>query len=111
MEVHPVGNGLLHADSQINTTKVAIALCNFVNTPKETVHSMKKYKDTLIKRVSSSLFTSGTYLLHGAVLLEKLTGSQLVNSPHFMEPKGSLPCLQKPTTCTYPELTSHTSQQ
>ena len=32
--------------------------------------------------------------------LEKLTGSQLVkkNSPHFMEPKGSLPHSQEPTT-------------
>jgi hypothetical protein len=28
-----------------------------------------------------------------------------------MEPKGSLPLLQKPTTCTYPELTSGTSEQ
>jgi len=28
-----------------------------------------------------------------------------------MEPRGSLPRLQKPATCTYPELTSGTSQQ
>jgi hypothetical protein len=59
-------------------TKLIVALCNFANMPKRTVHGMKKYKDTLIKYVSSSLPTSGTYLLHGAVLLEKLTGSQLV---------------------------------
>jgi len=66
----------LHKFSKI--TQKHVAFCNFVNMPKETVHSMKKYKDTFIKHVSSSLFTSGTYLLHGAVLLEKLTGSQLV---------------------------------
>ena len=38
------------------------------------------------------------------VLLEKPTGSQLVkNSPNFMEPEGSLPHSQMPTTCPYPE--------
>jgi len=37
-------------------------------------------------------------------LLEKLRGSQLVkNSPHFMEPEGSLPLSQVPATCPYPE--------
>ena len=34
----------------------------------------------------------------------ELTGFQLVkNSPHFMEPKGSLLHSQVPDTCTYPE--------
>ena len=38
------------------------------------------------------------------VLLEKLTGSQQSrNSPHFMEPEGSLPHSQVPATCPYPE--------
>jgi hypothetical protein len=78
MKVHPVGTRLLHVDGQINMTKLRVAFCNFANTPKKTVPSMKKHKDTLTKHVRSSLFTSGTYLLHGAVLLEKLTGSQLV---------------------------------
>ena len=44
------------------------------------------------------------YLLHGAVLLKKLNGLQLVkNSPNFMEPEGSLPHSQVPATCLYPE--------
>jgi hypothetical protein len=38
------------------------------------------------------------------VLLEKLTGRQLVrNSLHFMEPEGSLPHSKEPSTCPYPE--------
>ena len=37
------------------------------------------------------------------VLLEQLTGLQLVrNSPHFTEPKGSLPHSQASVTCLYP---------
>jgi len=39
------------------------------------------------------------------VLLEKLTGSQLVkNPPHIMELEGSLPHSQEPVTIPYPEL-------
>jgi len=68
MKVHPVGTGLLHADGQINMIKITDAFCNFVNVPKETVHSMKKYKDTLIKYVNSSLFTSGTYFMEQSFL-------------------------------------------
>jgi hypothetical protein len=39
------------------------------------------------------ILTVLTYLLTpwSRVLLEKLTGFQLVNSPHFMEPEGSPP--------------------
>jgi len=38
------------------------------------------------------------------VLLGELTGFKLVkNSPHFMEPEGSLPRSQVPATCPYPE--------
>jgi len=38
------------------------------------------------------------------VLLEKLTGFQLVKKfPAFMEPVGSLPHSQKPVSCPYPE--------
>jgi len=37
------------------------------------------------------------------VLLEKLTGLQLVKKyPHFTEPEGSLPHSQAPATCLYP---------
>jgi len=68
MEVLPVGTGLLHVDRQINMTKLIVALCNFANTPKRTVHGMKKYKDTLIKYVSSSLSTSGTYFMEQSFL-------------------------------------------
>jgi hypothetical protein len=42
MEVYPVRNELLHVDGQINMTKLTAAFCNFVNTPKKTVHSRKK---------------------------------------------------------------------
>ena len=39
------------------------------------------------------------------VLLEKLTGLQLVKKfPHFMEPEGSSPHTQAQATCPYPEL-------
>jgi len=38
------------------------------------------------------------------VLLEKLTGS--INSPHFIEPEGSLPYSQVPATFPYPEPTA-----
>jgi len=42
--------------------------------------------------------------LWSSVLLEKLTGSQLVKkSPHFMENKVSLQHSQVPPTCPYPE--------
>ena len=38
------------------------------------------------------------------VLLEELTGSQLVKKlPAFMDPEGTLPHSQKPATCPYPE--------
>jgi len=45
-----------------------------------------------------------TYLLTpwSRVLLEKLTFLSLSrNSPHFMEPEGSLPYLREPATCPY----------
>ena len=46
-----------------------------------------------------------TYSLNrGAVILEsELVLSQSRNSPHFMEPEGSLPHSQVPATCPYPE--------
>jgi len=37
------------------------------------------------------------------VLLEKLTGFQLVKFSAFCEPEGSLPHSQVPTICPYPE--------
>ena len=38
------------------------------------------------------------------VILEKLTGSELVKKfPHFMDPEGSLPHSQVPAICPYPE--------
>ena len=48
---------------------------------------------------------NNTYLLTPwcRVLLEKLTGLQLVkNSPHFTEPEGSLPHSQASATCLCP---------
>ena len=52
--------------------------------------------------------TRNTYLLvltaYSRVLLEKLTDFQLVrNSPHFMEPEGSLPHSQVSASCPYPQ--------
>jgi len=47
-----------------------------------------------------------TYLLtqYNRVLLEKPNVlSQSRNSPHFMEPEGSLPHTQEPATRPYPE--------
>ena len=50
-----------------------------------------------------------TYLLNylltpwSRVVLEKLTGFQSRNSPHFMVAEGSLPHSQMPATCPYPE--------
>ena len=55
------------------------------------------------------LYSSSSLLLllitpWSTVLLENLTGSQLVkNSPHFMEPEISLPHSQVPATCINPE--------
>ena len=43
------------------------------------------------------------YTPRSTVFLEKLTGFQLRNSPHFMEPEGWLSRLQVPSTCPYPE--------
>ena len=46
---------------------------------------------------------SHTYLLHGVVLLEKLTGSRQVKKfPAFYGPGGSIPHSYVPTTCPYP---------
>jgi len=47
-----------------------------------------------------------TYLLTpwSRVILEKLTGSQLVKKfTAFIEPEGSLPHSQVPASCPYPE--------
>ena len=71
----------------------------------------------LSKNTSSPYFLSyySHYKQHGGaslylhtacsrVLLEKLTGSQLVKKfPHFVEPEGSLPHSQVPATSPYPE--------
>jgi len=53
-----------------------------------------------------TLYILRTYLLApwSRVLLEKLTGSQLVKKfPHFMEPKFPLQHSQVPATCPYPQ--------
>jgi hypothetical protein len=46
-----------------------------------------------------------TYLLHAAesFLRSWTVLSRSRNSAHFMEPEGSLPRVQMPTTCSYPE--------
>ena len=56
--------------------------------------------------VVASLKTSALYLLtqRSGVLLGELTAFHLErNSPHFMEPEGSLLHSQVPATCPYPE--------
>ena len=61
---------------------------------------------TTTSTTTTTTTTNNTYLLTpwNRVLLEKLTGLQLVKKyPHFMEPEGSLPHLQVPATCPYPE--------
>ena len=61
---------------------------------------VQKWLDMSNESISVSLLTySLTYLLHGAESLR----SQSRNSPHFMEPEGSLPHSQVPATCPYPE--------
>jgi len=47
-----------------------------------------------------------TYLLTpwSRVPLQKQIGSQSRNSPHFMEPEGSLPHSQVPATCHYTKI-------
>jgi hypothetical protein len=45
-----------------------------------------------------------TVLTPWSRVLEKLNGfSKSRNSPHFMEPEGTLACLQVTVTCPYPE--------
>ena len=53
----------------------------------------------LVHMVHTDLLTP-----HSTVLLDKLTGLQLVKKfPAFMEPEGSLPHLEVPATCPYSE--------
>jgi len=51
------------------------------------------------------LFPLTPYLLYGAesYLRSKPVFSSSRNSPHFMEPEGTLPYSQGPATCPYPE--------
>ena len=72
---------------------------------------MFNYLDTYLLSYSlthwltHSLTHSLTYLLHGAqsFLRSKPVISRSRNSPHFMEPEGSLPHSQVPANCPYPE--------
>jgi hypothetical protein len=67
----------------------------------------REYKKT--RFVSSNFFPKiamlMTYLLTpwNRVPLEKLSGTQSRNSPHYVEPEGSLPHSQVPVICPYPE--------
>ena len=58
----------------------------------------------VIQTGTSQQFLPLTYLRHGAesVLRSELVCSQSRNSPHFMEPEGSLPHSQAPATCPCP---------
>jgi len=49
------------------------------------------------------MFIYNQLILHGRVLHEKQTASQSRNSAHFMKPEGSLPHLQAPAICPFPE--------
>ena len=56
-------------------------------------------------RVEHVLVHKASYLLHGAetFLRNKPVFSYSRNSPHFMEPKGSLPHSHEPAICPCPE--------
>jgi hypothetical protein len=58
-----------------------------------------------IVQLNRHLWLIPSYLLTpwSRVILEKLTGLQLVKSQDFMEPEGSLPHSQVPATCLYSE--------
>jgi hypothetical protein len=53
-------------------------------------------------RIRKCGYTTNYLSVWSRVHLEKLTVSQSRNSPHFMEPEGSLPHSQVPATCFYP---------
>jgi len=78
------------------------------------------YRKNLLTKLLTYLFIYlltylFSYLLTpwSRVLLEKLTGSQLVKIfPHFVEPEDSLPHAQEPATCPcHKELTNTNSKK
>ena len=83
----------VYIEKEEPSTHVNKEMC--INKTQECVH---KYHKTVYYLL--------TYILTpwSRVLLEKLTSFQHSrNSPHFMEPEGSLPHSQVPATCPYPE--------
>ena len=67
-------------------------------------NSKRLFIITLSELLTPLLIYLLTYLLHGAesFLRSKLVCSYSKNSPHFMEPEGSLPHSQASATCPYP---------
>ena len=77
-------------------------LCTAVTTSYTTERKSIVVLTCLLIYLLAYLFT---YLLHGAesFLRSQPVLSQLRFSPYFMEPEGSLPHSQVPSTCPYPE--------
>jgi len=60
------------------------------------LHGSISQKTTVIVFITVDSYKSYLLTPWSKVLLEKLSGSQSKNYPHFMEPESSLPYLQVP---------------
>jgi len=116
----PIANAL-HFDMYMLNDMAGISqlvqrLCQELDNREVVVRFSRGEEHSLFHSVQTALWPDpashsvGTYLLTylltpwSRVLLQKLTGSQLVKKfPALMEPEGSLPHSQVPETCPYPE--------